>query len=253
MRVTYPDFYDVFLVTNPAHEPSVWPSLMVSLILSGIDYCSLSAPHGRYCRYESTITAQFYGHTHYDELEVFYDDDDVTRPISIAYVGPSVTTYPDLNPGYRVYLVEKGAGEGVHRVVDHETWIMDLDVANSPRNAGSDPHWYRLYSARQAYEMRSLLPVDWDNLVYRMVEDQELFDTFYRNYWKNSPKREACDAECKKRLLCDLKSGRSNDRKQTCAVVHERVEAQERSQWRSWLYSGLTLTYVWVRRKLGFA
>lgn len=28
-------------------------------------------------RYESTITAQFFGHTHYDEFEVFYDPNDL--------------------------------------------------------------------------------------------------------------------------------------------------------------------------------
>lgn len=28
-------------------------------------------------RYESTITAQFFGHTHFDEFEVFYDPNDL--------------------------------------------------------------------------------------------------------------------------------------------------------------------------------
>lgn len=30
-------------------------------------------------RYESTITAQFFGHTHYDEFEVFYDPNDLSK------------------------------------------------------------------------------------------------------------------------------------------------------------------------------
>lgn len=30
-------------------------------------------------RYESTITAQYFGHTHYDEFEVFYDPKDLGR------------------------------------------------------------------------------------------------------------------------------------------------------------------------------
>lgn len=57
-------------------------------------------------RYESTITAQFFGHTHYDEFQVFYDTQDLRRALSIAYVGPSVTPYYDLNPGYRIYYVD---------------------------------------------------------------------------------------------------------------------------------------------------
>jgi sphingomyelin phosphodiesterase len=57
-------------------------------------------------RYESTITAQFFGHTHFDEFEVFYDPTDMSRPNNIAFIGPSVTPYYDLNPGYRIYYID---------------------------------------------------------------------------------------------------------------------------------------------------
>lgn len=56
--------------------------------------------------YESTITAQFFGHTHYDEFQIFYDTSDLGRALSIAYVGPSVSPYYDLNPGYRIYYID---------------------------------------------------------------------------------------------------------------------------------------------------
>lgn len=56
--------------------------------------------------YESTITAQFFGHTHYDEFQIFYDASDLGRALSIAYVGPSVSPYYDLNPGYRIYYID---------------------------------------------------------------------------------------------------------------------------------------------------
>lgn len=56
--------------------------------------------------YESTITAQFFGHTHYDEFQIFYDTSDLGRALSIAYIGPSVSPYYDLNPGYRIYYVD---------------------------------------------------------------------------------------------------------------------------------------------------
>lgn len=57
-------------------------------------------------RYESTIAAQFFGHTHFDEFELFYDRNDLSRVTNIAYVGPSVTPYYDLNPGYRIYYID---------------------------------------------------------------------------------------------------------------------------------------------------
>lgn len=50
-------------------------------------------------RYESTITGQFFGHTHKDEFEMFYDETDKTRPLGVAFIAPSVTTYINLNPG----------------------------------------------------------------------------------------------------------------------------------------------------------
>lgn len=52
-----------------------------------------------FIRYESTITGQFFGHTHYDEFQVFYDEETMTRAVGVAYIAPSVTTYINLNPG----------------------------------------------------------------------------------------------------------------------------------------------------------
>ena len=69
---------------------------------------------GDLLRYEATIRAQFFGHTHVDQLQIFYDEDEDGergRPTSVAYVGPSVTTFQQLNPGYRVYDVEGGGAD----------------------------------------------------------------------------------------------------------------------------------------------
>jgi sphingomyelin phosphodiesterase len=77
-------------------------------------------------RFENTIQGQFYGHTHADEFEVFYDVEENSkrvkwrrrlrggkksfkftgRPVGVAYLGPSVTTYENHNPAYRIYYVD---------------------------------------------------------------------------------------------------------------------------------------------------
>ena len=44
-------------------------------------------------RFEGTISAQFYGHTHNDEFMVFYDEVDKNRAVSMGFVTPSVTTW----------------------------------------------------------------------------------------------------------------------------------------------------------------
>lgn len=54
---------------------------------------------------------------------------------------------------------------------------MDLNKANKE---SEDPKYFRLYSAKEAFLMKSLKPKEWDNLIKRMVENPKLFDMFYR-------------------------------------------------------------------------
>lgn len=55
---------------------------------------------------------------------------------------------------------------------------MDLGKANI--EAEENPEWFKLYSARQSYDMPNLKPMEWHKLIYRMVHDQSLFEEFYR-------------------------------------------------------------------------
>lgn len=95
---------------------------------------------------------------------------------SIAYIGPSVSPYYDLNPGYRIYYVDGDHDTTTRLVVDHESWIMNLKEAN----LYDYPIWYKLYTARAAYNMKALRPVDWDNLINELTHNQELFDLYYK-------------------------------------------------------------------------
>ncbi|XP_023315583.1 sphingomyelin phosphodiesterase-like [Trichogramma pretiosum] len=189
-------------------------------------------------RYESTITAQFFGHTHYDEFQIFYDTNDLGRALSIAYIGPSVSPYYDLNPGYRIYYVDGDHPKTTRLVLDHESWVMNLKEAN----LYDYPVWYKLYSVKQTYQMSSLLPKDWDSLIDKMLNEPNMFDTYYRNYFKNSPVRPSCADDCKKRLLCDLRCGKSHDRKALCQTLEARIDNTSKTGWRAWIYNGLALS-----------
>ena len=57
-------------------------------------------------RYESTIAGQFYGHTHFDHFEVFYDLATLKRPTGVAYISPSVTPFSNINMGYRFFTTD---------------------------------------------------------------------------------------------------------------------------------------------------
>lgn len=61
-------------------------------------------------------------------------------------------------------------------VLDHETWVMNLREAN----LYNYPIWYKEYSVRRHYQMDSLTPQDWDNLIYRFAENDTLFDMYYK-------------------------------------------------------------------------
>ena len=75
---------------------------------------------------------QFYGHTHTDEFQIFYDDHHC--PVHVAYVAPSVTPYHGLNPSYRLYTVSV-AGE----ILDTRTFVMDLKEASVVARAHPAP------------------------------------------------------------------------------------------------------------------
>lgn len=62
-------------------------------------------------------------------------------------------------------------------VVDHETWVMNLREAN----LYDYPIWYKEYSTRQAYEMPSLIPQEWDNYLYKLAENDTIFETYYKS------------------------------------------------------------------------
>jgi len=158
-------------------------------------------------RYEGTIAGQFFGHSHKDYFEIFYDESNHTRATNIAYVGPSVTTYSYINPGYRIYTVDGNYKNSSRVVLDHETYILNLTEANISDN----PKWELEYTTKVDYDMKRLTPLDWDNLVKRMKTDDKLWNKFHKYYFKGVPQKTKCIGECKTTFLCQLKTGRSHD------------------------------------------
>ncbi|EEB20401.1 sphingomyelin phosphodiesterase, putative [Pediculus humanus corporis] len=154
-------------------------------------------------RFENTVTAQFYGHTHWDEIEIYYDSETSKRPISVGYVGPSLTTFAYGNPGYRIYTIDGDHNETFYDVVDYECWIMNLKKSNIQRK----PIWEKLYAAKSDYELNSLLPVDWNKFYERLKTDDDLMEIYDRHYTKDYPYKPKCDHECKRGHLFDIRSG----------------------------------------------
>ena len=68
-------------------------------------------------RYENIIVGQFFGHSHSDYFNVFYDLSNTTRATNVLYIGGSVTTYSNLNPAYRIYTVDGNYSASSFRVL----------------------------------------------------------------------------------------------------------------------------------------
>ena len=273
-------------------------------------------------RYESTIAAQFFGHTHQDEFQLFYEEEEPVfnahgqlvvenpwekmardaairdaairdaairdaairdaairdsgvisnsrnpetwnaenelsespesgnstheykifesyRPTSIAYIGPSATTFGGVNPGYRIYTLDGDT----FQVIDHETYYANLTEANAEaesyrRNGhtgnghtgnghtssgGSSYRNYLInshepslkfelsYKAKELYKFSNLSPIAWHRLIIQMVSDEELFKTFETLFFNRSDSFERCtDNVCKADILCRLISGKAHD------------------------------------------
>ena len=148
-----------------------------------------------------------FGHTHKDEIKIFYDLDNLTRPINVAYIAPSVTTQSFLNPGYRVYTVDGYYKDSSYQVIDTKTVFLNLTEANE----FNVTKWREEYSAKKAFNMKNLFPQDWSELVDLITSnlDGPLANMVYKFYSKSSDAFLECDENCRKSLFCGFKQAKS--------------------------------------------
>ncbi|CAF1680569.1 unnamed protein product [Rotaria magnacalcarata] len=160
-------------------------------------------------RFENTISGQFYGHTHRDEFNMFYDENDRQRPVSMAYIAPSLTTESFLNPGYRIYTIDGDYPSSSYWVLDHRTVIMNLTATNLYNRTILQDE----YNVRTAYQLENLFPVDWDNFIKRLEYDIDgpLMSTVYTYYTKSHADGSQCNHVCRRALICDFKTARDDD------------------------------------------
>lgn len=146
------------------------------------------------------ITGQFNGHSHYDEFVLFYDSQNISKPINVAWNGASGTPFTNLNPNYRVYKVNPVT----YDVIDFDTWIYNLTEANL--NETKSPRWFKEYSFKNAYQLQDLSLMSLDGLINQFSRDK----SFLTKYWEYKIKLAdpqldmGCDDLCLKETLCDI-------------------------------------------------
>uniref|UniRef100_A0A1I8ABT4 Sphingomyelin phosphodiesterase n=1 Tax=Steinernema glaseri TaxID=37863 RepID=A0A1I8ABT4_9BILA len=154
-------------------------------------------------RFEDTVAVQFFGHMHSEQYYIMYEnpEDFRSRPTSIVYATPSVTTYSQFNPAYRVYTIDGVYPGSSYRILDFEEYFLNVTKANENPSSAK---WETLYSSvKEEYGLKSLEPFEWNILLEKMKADDGLFSKYMKNYYRqdNMP----CDESCKKKRLCEIR------------------------------------------------
>ncbi|XP_011865164.1 PREDICTED: sphingomyelin phosphodiesterase-like [Vollenhovia emeryi] len=150
-------------------------------------------------RFSHIIRAQFNGHSHNDEVHLYYGVDD-NNTINVGWNGGSATTYQNLNNNYKLYIVDsKNYG-----VKDFENWMYNLTLANA--NPDKLPPWYKSYSFKEEYGLSDL---SYDSLqvwLSKLATDINMLSRYYRNFFKHAEPSlsKECDAKCMRPYMCRI-------------------------------------------------
>ncbi|KAK4610259.1 Sphingomyelin phosphodiesterase [Fulvia fulva] len=159
-------------------------------------------------RYDATIAAMWWGHTHKDHFEITYDDYENQRAEGarmVGFVAPSLTPTSG-SPAFQVITVDPET----FGVLDIETYAASLE---HPEYQKSGPVWERQYSTKESYgpylgvsgNGEELTPAFWHNLTEVFERDDEVFQAYFARKtrgWNVSP----CVDECKKDEICQLRA-----------------------------------------------
>ncbi|XP_044598927.1 sphingomyelin phosphodiesterase-like [Cotesia glomerata] len=159
-------------------------------------------------RFSHVIAAQFNGHTHNDEFNLFYNPNDSDQVINIAWNGGSLTPYANLNPNYKVYEADNNS----YVVQDIETWMYNLTEANE--NFLKRPNWFKSYSFKEAYNLEDLSKNSLNQLVNKMIKYSSILQTYHKNFFKHAAPslKNECDNDCLKEYICRIVRSSSDDK-----------------------------------------
>ncbi|KAG1794909.1 sphingomyelin phosphodiesterase [Suillus plorans] len=174
----------------------------------------------------------FWGHTHEDQLSIFYANNGTNISAetaqAVSWTGPSVTPLTNLNSGFRVYEIDSATFE----VVDAYTWksyVNDYPALDSQTQFG--PTFEFEYSTREAYGgnitwgATDPLNATWWHLVTEQMEvDPTLMEAFNSYQGKGSILTPPCTGECIPARICYIRSGSASIAKQNCISGYGSVQ-----------------------------
>ncbi|KAJ5113469.1 hypothetical protein N7456_002003 [Penicillium angulare] len=167
-------------------------------------------------RYEATIAALFFGHTHTDEFQISYSsykNRNWDTATAMGYVAPSMTPTSG-PPSFRVYDIDPVT----FAVLDFTQYTADI---SDPKKK---PEWVPYYSAKKDYGSlldppvtdahAELTPAFWHNVTVVMERDESVF----QDYWARRTRGfqvSDCTGDCASNEICAL---RGADAQYNCFV-----------------------------------
>lgn len=174
----------------------------------------------------ATIAAVFFGHTHLDQLQIFYDyastslnatsglrnttDVDYTKPLQMGFIGPSITPLTGYNAGYQRLQVDAST----FSVMGIQTYFANISNALTWHR----PIWEFEYDARTVYNDR-ISGMNWpkksplnatfyDRLTKAMERDHSILTTYNNLERKLSVQTPNCTSDaCVTEKICYIRSG----------------------------------------------
>ncbi|GLV41289.1 uncharacterized protein CBL_04813 [Carabus blaptoides fortunei] len=177
---------------------------ILSHVPTGDNTCLTKWSHEYYRiiqRFAHVISAQFVGHTHFDEMNLYFNNSDIMEPMSVAYNGGSFTSYVNVNPNYKLYDISPTTWE----VTDFHAWTFNLTEANQ-NYPDLEPVWYKLYSFKEAYGLESMSLHELGKFLRNMPKDQSILDTFFRFKYREGDLylAEGCNQACHEENMCTI-------------------------------------------------
>ncbi|CAL1693975.1 unnamed protein product [Somion occarium] len=171
------------------------------------------------------IAGIFWGHTHEDQLSIFYANNATTinaqTAQSVAWIGPSITPLNNLNSGFRLYEVDSSTFE----ILDAHTWKSDVNAFGAlDSQLQFGPTYVYEYSTRAAYGanvtgwgLNDPLNATWWHLVTEQMEaNHDLVTTFNTFQGKTSARTKPCTGDCAVAKICYIRSGSASLGRQNC-------------------------------------
>lgn len=163
-------------------------------------------------RFDATISAVFYGHTHQDEFEIAYStpaSPSASTANMVSYIAPALTPTSG-NPSFRVYSVDPVT----FAILDYTVYYTNI---SSPTYQDG-PVWEKLYSVKETYgslftppvtdAAAELTPAFWHNLTVLFESDDEVYQDWYMRRGRDYS-TDTCTGDCKTLSLCKLRASQS--------------------------------------------